>query len=267
MNDSAAPKTAPLAHHLQDVFHDVYNRVRADEAWWRPLFHTALARHAYEFAQGRNVVSTTPPIAAHVDDYKLLLTWSESDEHDPAGRESLAARTMEGAARFARWDEVALKELLRGQATCLHPSTSFTTAQGLPLFTTENTVEGHRDAVGGDWEKARKRLKEVGVSRFLVVCHPSMEDALAGLLEHTPRATVIGWPLLLEDGTPRDWYVFGLDDDRRPFVVVDRNAVRSQMWELGTTQWDPARRLRGVEFDIRVGYAIADPRMVVKVSV
>lgn len=260
-----------------EIFHG-YNAVPIPQAWMRG---NSLAEKGFdEFHK-----------TIYVYDYELTLTWHENDENDSRAAESLMSRVRDGAVRLAGWDELALLDLMQGSATYLHPSTDFTAYDSLPLYSSSHAMRSGGNIVSGsgvstaediksDWFDVLQAFREMvngegemywrdalDRARFLLVVPPHLEDVMREACsdDGESRVDLVVWERLSRANN--DWYVFlSPQGEQRPFIKLDRMAVRHRTWDFDNSEWSNKTKMKGMGFDVRAGYGVLNTHTAIQVA-
>lgn len=139
-------------------------------------------------------------------------------------------------------------------------------------------------AIRDDWFKVLQAFREMrdtesqpywrdalDRARFLVVAPPQLEEVMteafeaemivpsgataptSNILPKRSRTDLVIWERL--STASNDWYVFLTNiGDQRPFIKLDRQAVRARSWDFDNSDWSSETKMKGMGWDIRVGY-------------
>ncbi|MGE0431116.1 MAG: hypothetical protein AB7K09_15330 [Planctomycetota bacterium] len=284
-------RTVP-ARGAYEIFHG-FNSVPVPQVWLRG---DARARKGFtDFSK-----------TVYVYDYELTVDWHENDERDERSGDSLVARVREGASRLANHDELALADMINGSASYLHPATDFNCFDSYPLFSAShatrsggNIVSGSgvvaADAIKTDWFNVLQAFREMqdtegepywrdalDRARFLVVAPPQLEEVMTEAFESSmilpdganapvpnvlpkkARTDLVIWERL---GTAsNDWYVFVTGTEQLPFLKLERQGVRVREWNFENSDRASETKMKGMGWDIRVGYGALNHHTTIQVN-
>lgn len=271
--------------HLARVFGEAFGVKK--KTWASQLFLT-VSHEQCDVVHGFNAVQIEPGLInvmrdryakrIYVYDYEFTIEWRDDEERDSRIVDSLISRVKDGAARLADFDEMALHDLINGSATYLHPSTDFNCHDSLPLYSAShatrsggNIVTGSgvasTSAIKADWFKVLQAFREMigrqwDDARFLVVAPPQLKEVMANAFDaHSQNAELVIWERLSNN----DWYVFLVGGAAVPLIKLARSGTKQREWNFENSEWASKTRMKGIGWDLRVGYGALNFSATVKV--